>query len=521
MYRFYPLRSLPAFDLDFNYNRLYTLIQALQNGTFPFYMDNNVLDGYGYFTKAFYPDSTLLPFAVIGYFTNLYIAYQALIFTMTFLCGFFTYIAVYKIYKNSFAAAIGSILFTFVQYRLSVMYYRGSLGEAMAFTFIPLVAWGVYEILKGDYKKWYILTIAYFFLVNTHLISGVTIFVIMLVFLIIYYQSFVKEPARLKSLFLSGITILITCSYFLFPMFEQLYSNSFWATERPALQFLRGRFPMGVVISGMFKLLNEERNIGVGGLLTVMVCIRFFIIGKKSLLLRSADYCVIISLFCTFMCSYFFPWNIFPFTLLHFIQFPWRFMHVSTFLLSMAGGFYISQLLAGHSAHKFLFLSFIILFSCYGMRFGQDEYFYPKTPVITATTMDFRKTVIGAEYLPIKVPSVKWIEERGDVVTSAHNTAKISQLERRKDGLSFALKTNQKDVLELPLIYYKGYRAELNGEELSVGESKNGLLEVTAAQSGKVTVYYAGTVVQKISVWITILSLLALIGYIVWPKRNS
>jgi uncharacterized membrane protein YfhO len=132
--------------------------------------------------------------------------------------------------------------------------------------------------------------------------------------------------------------------------------------------------------------------------------------------------------------------------------------------------------------------------------------------------MDFPKTVIGAEYLPEKVPSIKYIEERGDKVASLHTGTEISRLARQKSGLTFLLKANQKEILELPLIYYKGYRAELDGKELEITESKNGLLEVTAGQQGEVKVYYAGTVIQKISVWVTLFSLLALIGYLFYKK---
>jgi hypothetical protein len=483
-------------------------------------MDNNVLNGYGYFTKAFYPDLTLFPFAVIGYFTTLYIAYQSLIFTMTFLCGIFTYIAVYKVYKSSFTAAISSILFVFVQYRLSVMYYRGALGESMAITFIPLVLWGVYEILKGNYKKWYILTAAYFLLINTHVISAVVIFTVMLVFLAIYYKSFTGEPVRLKYLVISGMAALITCSYFLFPMLEQLFSNSFWATEKPTLLFMHCRLTMKRILPGFFTYFNSSRNIGIGGLLTAMLFLRFFIKGIKTPQLKSVDTLVIVGLICIFASWHYFPWGVFPFTLLHFIQFPWRFMHISIFLLSVAAGFYVSLLLGNQFVRKALFFLFIVFISLYGMNSGMDNLFAPQTPVIAKDTMDFPKTVMGAEYLPEKVPSIKYIEERGDKVASQHTGTEISRLARQKNGLSFSLKTNQKEILELPLIYYKGYRAELNNKELDIGESPNGLLEITADKQGEVKIYYAGTVIQKISVWITLFSLLVLIGYLFYKKYH-
>jgi hypothetical protein len=449
----------------------------------------------------------LLPFAIIGCFTNLYIAYQSLIFTITFFCGIFTYIAVNKIYKNTYAAAVGSLLFTFAVYRLFDIYLRGALGETITFTFMPLVAWGFYEILKGDYKKWYILTIAYFLLINTHIISTVLIFLFMALFGIIYYKSFVKEPVRLIYLMLSGLATIFAGAYFIFPLLEQMLSSVFWVTARPALNFNHGTFTLTECIHALFYFLDSRGK--VGALLTAMICLRFFIKGGKMPQLKSVDYGLFFGCICVVACWGYFPWNVFPFTLLHFIQFPWRFLQIAVYFFAIAGGFYASCLLKENVKGKFLFFAFLVAATCISFKMEISS-----NQVITQTTMDFQKTVAFAEYLPEKVSSIKYIEERGDKVASLHTGTEISGLARQKNGLSFSLKSSQKEILELPLIYDTGSRAELDGKELEIGESPNGLLEITAGKHGEVKVYYAGTVVQKISVWITLLSLLALIGYI-------
>jgi uncharacterized membrane protein YfhO len=155
------------------------------------------------------------------------------------------------------------------------------------------------------------------------------------------------------------------------------------------------------------------------------------------------------------------------------------------------------------------------------MTSGMGDLFAPDTPVITKTTMDFPKTVSGGEYLPAKVPSSEYIEKRGDKIACLHNETTVSRFVRQRNGLSFLLQTSQIETLELPLIYYKGYRAELDGKTLDLTESPDGLVEITAGDSGIANVYYAGTVIQKISVWITLLSLLALLGYVIGRKYGK
>lgn len=151
VYFYQPL--CPGQDFFFHYRRLQALMDGLKTSPYLIYLDYDALDGYGYFTKAFYSDFVLIPFALIGNLTSLSFAYQFMLFLMTVLCGVFTYITVNHIYKKPFAAAIAALLYTFAVYRLLDMYHRAALGETLTFTFIPIVFLGLYHIIKGDYKK--------------------------------------------------------------------------------------------------------------------------------------------------------------------------------------------------------------------------------------------------------------------------------------------------------------------------------------------------------------------------------
>ncbi len=82
--------SYSGYDFFFHYQRLHTLADAIKHGVYPsFYVDFNNIEGYGYFTKGFYSDLILVPFALIGIFTSTYFAYDLMIFSMTVLCGVF------------------------------------------------------------------------------------------------------------------------------------------------------------------------------------------------------------------------------------------------------------------------------------------------------------------------------------------------------------------------------------------------------------------------------------------------
>ena len=75
----------------------------------------------------------------------------------------------------------------------------------------------------------------------------------------------------------------------------------------------------------------------------------------------------------------------------------------------------------------------------------------------------------------------------------------------------------------VPRWYYYGYAATLNGEPCAVRESKNGCVEVqTDGKTGELKVWYAGTPLQRISAWVSFLSLVSilLIGVAIWGWRR-
>ena len=97
----------------------------------------------------------------------------------------------------------------------------------------------------------------------------------------------------------------------------------------------------------------------------------------------------------------------------------------------------------------------------------------------------------------------------------------ISDFKRSGRVTAFNLNATNGEALELPLIYYKGYTARLEGKAIPVSESYNGLVQLTGNQSGMVEVYYGGTIIQRISLCITVLSILSLCIFIFLQKRRQ
>jgi len=522
MYLYQPL--CPGQDFFFHYRRLQALMDGMKTSPLLIYLDYNAIDGYGYFTKAFYPDFVLIPFALIGNLTNLGFAYQFMVFTMTVLCGVFTYITVNRIYKKPFTAAIAALLYTFCVYRLLDLYHRAALGETLTFTFIPIVLLGLYHIIKGDYKKWYILAIGFSLMIFTHLISSVLMFFTLLIFLLIYYKPLIKEPKRILYLLVAGITTLAITAYYLFPMLEQAITATFYYESRELMAKTQdSALPFHWIIWGMFTGIVTPAQAfipGVGFLLTGTVALRLFVY-RKSSALRSVDIGVIIGLVYIVASSPLFPWSVFPFNKLNFIQMAWRLFEFTSFFFAVAGGYYLSLILKSNGRKLVTAFTVVILLVLIMVNDAKSyEMYRCGRPITQVAAFNNDYHLGGLEYIPSAVPSIEYLHQRGDSIGTLYEGTSITNFRRIKGVTSFDIGMTGIETLELPLIYYKGYTAKLNGENICVSESGNGLVEIAANKSGNIQVYYGGTIIQKLSWIITLLSILGLCFYIFLSRRK-
>lgn len=515
-------------DLMFHANRFYAIIQSIEFGTFPFYINAHTLNEYGYAANLFYPDFTLIPFAFFIPLIGLASSYKLIIFTHTILCGILSYWCIRKVTKDNTMAFLFSLLYTFALYRIIDFSYRGALGEFISFTFLPIIFWGLYEILYGDFKrKWYIIAIGFTCLIYTHLLSAFLIFLVVCITLLICYKTIIKSPTRLIYLGIAGFISLLLSLFFLLPMFEQLADNSFYFQTHPlATEIGPQSFAVRRILWGMFSGLTDQklRIESIGILLIIPLLFRIGIKGKHPFL-KFADISMICGFILIFAVTDQFPWYTFPFNKLAILQFPFRLLQPASFLLACSGAIYMT-IIGRQTNRTLLFICLIIggitlsLKTSGGVYQGYNIYKISNTGDYNLDDLE----IVGAEYLPSSIPSVEtediryrieFIIDRGQTINvedTINNT--ITNINRVKSKLSFNIKLNESEKVTLPLLYYKGYKATLEGKELEVKQGGDGLLEVTIPTSGKIEVWYNGTSLQRISLILSIVSLLSLLIYL-------
>ena len=208
--------------------------------------------------------------------------------------------------------------------------------------------------------------------------------------------------------------------------------------------------------------------------------------------------------------------------MLNFIQLPWRLFEFSSFFFAVAGGYYLSLIL---KTNKRILFTVGLLITLIVLMFANESKVYHKyrcwREITDEPTVFNGYHLGGLEYIPDRVPSVEFLHQRGDSVKSNYAGMQISDFKRSGRVTTFNLNTTNGEALELPLIYYKGYTASLDGKAIPVSESDNVLVQLSHIQSGGVEVYYGGTLVQKLSFYITILSIFVLCSYIFLQRRKD
>lgn len=497
-------------DLAFHLSRISAIKDNLKLGIVGGYIYPNYLGGYGYANGLFYPDLFLYIPAFLSYLgLSVITSYKIFLLLISFASISFMYICVKGISKNKKAALISSFIYGFASYRLVDMFTRAALGETIAFVFAPIVIYGMYEIIYGDYKKFYILTLGMSGLILSHLISTYLIAIVLVIMCLINIKRFWKEKKRILYLVFAATLTLCLTAHFIFPMLEQMLSGKFIFNNLDETSKLLERslpiwslfieFPYHI-----FRKLWIPTGLGIGFILGI-----YYYFKKSKDNNKFVHFCFITSLIFLICSTNIFPWNLFQ-TILSPIQFPWRFYFIVVLLLSIGIGLALGKNNNIDKQSKVLFCLFLI-------------------PVITIGTLNFFEQNIKevgdyeisfGEYMPLEADK-EYILNRGDVITS---TIPLEHtFTRSGTTLEIEYQNNQSNNnLELPLLYYKGYEAVCNDKKLDVYQTENGLVGVSISdESGTVYVTYAGTQIQKVSKLISLLTLLIFIIYLYLKKRGD
>ncbi len=508
-----------AHDLTFQLSRISSIADAFKLGEIP-RVYPNYFEGYGYANGLFYGDILLyIPALLVVLGMKVVTAYKWFLLILTIATMASIYYCTKTMAKSRYASLIAVTLCTLSSYRTVDIFVRGSLAEVSAFIFVPLILVGLYYVLYDNPKRWYWLSIGFAGCFLTHNIS----FALMVGFVFLFVCFAVKrlwvERSRFAYLALATIVTIAMVAYFLFPMLEQMMSDQFVLTIQTVHSDVAAstRSILKVFIGLPYR--KYDGIAGIGIIFVVILACRWNKKNGRFDINQLSDQMYLFTVLSIWAVTPLFPWKLVLKILspLAMIQFSWRLFLMITVFLSILGGIYATNLMSSlQKKLRFFLICFILTVIPFGINMGQQyaSYFYHTYVTKLMDPVDISTYSVGlGEYLPADVDP-DWIINRGEVISSNNDKVQVS-FERH--GLTLKVnyeQANSDTYLDLPLIYYKGYKT--TDKSLTVMKSSEGLVRIllNGNETGEFTISYEGTAIAKVTLIISLITVAGMTLYI-------
>ncbi len=137
-------------DVEAHMGRIAAIASGLKSHVFPVRMYRYFENDFGYPMGIFYGDIFLYPSAILHLMgMPLWICYMIYVVIMNILTAVISYICFKTISGRRDAGLLASAVYTLSLWRLNDVYIRAAAGEYGAFTFLPLIALGLYLAVAG------------------------------------------------------------------------------------------------------------------------------------------------------------------------------------------------------------------------------------------------------------------------------------------------------------------------------------------------------------------------------------
>ena len=245
--------------------------------------------------------------------------------------------------------------------------------------------------------------------------------------------------------------------------------------------------------------------------LNIIQLIRYKIDKKDINILKAITIFIVISLF---VATSSFIWKIIP-NILRNIQFSWRLALFIAFSAPIIAGYGIR--LFNDKAKKIILVIVIIMGSISN---------YLLTSKLTYKTINEKDMLANScchlqwsyEYLPIN-----GYRNALQLYNKTNNINKVEIINNNTPNMKFRVYDIEKEInIEFPRIYYLGYELkDNNGNKVDIYQNNFGLLETKINKEGIYTLEYKGTIIDRITKVISIVTICLSILYLLKSKKRG
>lgn len=505
-------------DIFFHRTRLESYYEAVKQLDFFPRLFSTMGNNYGYAADLFYPSLLTLPFAL---FRLVGIGFVHSFFLYQFLISLTTAAIAYKVMKamtgSKYQGLFFSILYTTATYRLIDQSIRGALGETLAFCFLPMILYAVYAIVYKEKDNWLLLTVGMSLLIASHLITAFYATIFIVIFLILHFH--LLDRRKVISILKAGVSSAFLTAWFFLPYLEQTMQVTFNFTKAK-LWLIGLDFTLGDLLG------NSLSNIGKAsealkpnfGIFILGVLIYAMLHYKK--LTDSAKALTNTTLLLIVASTNLFFWASFQDTFLSVIQFEWRLLIFVTLFGSILATWILFRHIDKSEKTIFLFSALLIFLLTYSFNVHTMEISSSKNSfIITDENFEeFQQSEIGhgREYLVKDTDTSTYFMNPVPKIDQTVYLTNTTQKHSYKTS-EYNVQLLNDSVVQLPKFYYIGYATSVDGTATSYYEKDGFLTMDVPAGEHEIIVTYVGTMIQRVSVWLSLLTGIALTG--VWIRR--
>lgn len=472
---------LPFFNAKFFYTqdhifiaRLHQMSTALSDGHFPVRWAPDLRFGeplFNFYAPLPYYLGALIKLSGLNF---IWVA-KILFILSTLLSAITMYIFLKKLFPQK-GAILGVLLYAYAPYRAVDLYVRGALSEAWAFIFFPIIFYA--SILLAEKPKFPRISFLALTLMGLFLIHNVTA-LIFLPYLFLWWIYLMLKQKNWK-LFLPfiGSSILGAglAAFFLLPaLLERQFIQTKYLTV--------GYFDFRAHFVAFYQLFSTFWGYGSSlwgpkddmsfqiGLVHWMILALALIVGlifrkdkKLFWLLSFLGFSFLLSIFLQHNKSAF-VWEAIP--IMAFIQFPWRFLAISIFLVSITGAAISDYFKNRYKMIYFILIAAVILLnlSYFKPRNYVEDDFFEKFQNIEKMHQGIDLT---KDYFPIWVRNDR-VEYFG-TPRAISGEIEVSDFVKKTGYATGFINVLSDSQIEMPVTYFPGWEVRANSKVINLSE---------------------------------------------------
>ncbi len=534
-------------DGKYHLLRLIGLDNSMEYGSFPFLVFPFFCKNWGYSMMTFYPQLvTYIPY-VLGLISGAFSTGLKIFASLTVVfSGIFMYNLVNEVTKKKGIAFLSAILYMIFPYRFECLFNRFAIGEFTAFVFIPIVFQGLYNLLQGDKKRHYYIAIGATGLLLTHTISTVYTALFCLIFVLFNLKAFFNKEV-IKKCLINIVFILLVSAMFIIPMLEFKFTAEYAILEPDVMKTnAENVYTKTIKPSQFLKDIGEDNGVSFVVGIPFITMILLGILAFRKIDKEHKDFYIsflLLGVISIIMCTYLFPWRFMP-DILCTLQYPWRLLGFAFFFFAPVCAMNVYYLLNSINKKWLKAIAWLLAIAIIAGFTVMELNQYPTNDTsLDAKYEGKNKENPQIDYFAINrdnMPKKALYNQFGYLETRKDNTEVISGnvniVSENKEALHLEIEIEnaKKDTkLELPYLFYPGYTItlEYNGKATKIDyyESEYGFVAINLPEdieTGKITVDYTATVLEKTAYAISAISIVGFIVYVIcfrkkWKKEEQ